>query len=81
MIFATGSGVSFATFQILAMSNIDKSQEGIASGIINTSRYVGIPLGLAVLVAISNFTFTVGAILIAISALFIYFIVSKEEKK
>jgi hypothetical protein len=37
VIFATGASVSFATSQILAKSKIDKSQEGIASGIINTS--------------------------------------------
>jgi hypothetical protein len=36
VIFETGTGVSLATSQILAMSKIDESQEGIASGIINT---------------------------------------------
>lgn len=46
---AAGLGFSFVTTTIAAVSGIEESEAGLASGLINTSQQIGGALGLAVL--------------------------------
>jgi EmrB/QacA subfamily drug resistance transporter len=51
---AIGLGFSFVTTTIAAVSGVEESESGLASGLINTSQQVGGALGLAVLATIAN---------------------------
>jgi len=50
---AAGLGFAFVTTTIAAVSGVEESEAGLASGLINTSQQVGGALGLAVLSAIA----------------------------
>jgi EmrB/QacA subfamily drug resistance transporter len=50
---AAGLGFSFVTTTIAAMSGVEGSEAGLASGLINTSQQIGGALGLAVLSAVA----------------------------
>ncbi len=56
LLAAVGLGFSFVSVTIAAVSGIEDREQGLASGLINTSQQVGGALGLAVLAAISNST-------------------------
>ena len=47
---ALGMGFTLVPATIVAMSGVERSESGVASGLLNTSRLVGGALGLAVLV-------------------------------
>jgi len=51
---AAGLGFSFVTTTIAAVSGVEESEAGLASGLINTSQQIGGALGLAVLSAIAT---------------------------
>jgi EmrB/QacA subfamily drug resistance transporter len=51
---AVGLGFAFVPVTIAAVSGIEDREQGLASGLINTSQQVGGALGLAILAAISN---------------------------
>ncbi len=51
---AVGLGFAFVPVTIAAVSGIEDREQGLASGLINTSQQVGGALGLAVLAAIAN---------------------------
>ena len=53
---AIGLGLAFVTSTIAAVSGVDATEAGLASGLINTSQQVGGALGLAVLATIANTT-------------------------
>jgi EmrB/QacA subfamily drug resistance transporter len=50
---AAGLGFAFVTTTIAAVSGVEESEAGLASGLINTSQQVGGALGLAVLSAVA----------------------------
>jgi hypothetical protein len=50
---SVGMGAAFVTLTLLATTNVEESDAGLASGIFNTSQQVGGALGLAVLAALA----------------------------
>ncbi|MGN6664540.1 MAG: MFS transporter [Solirubrobacterales bacterium] len=54
LLAAVGLGFGFVPVTIAAVSGIEDREQGLASGLINTSQQVGGALGLAVLAAIAN---------------------------
>jgi hypothetical protein len=55
LLIAIGSAFGFTAINIAALMGTIKGEEGLASGLINTSRQIGGPIGLAVLLAVANF--------------------------
>jgi MFS family permease len=51
---AVGMGVTFVSLTLVATTNVDEGDAGLASGIFNTSQQVGGALGLAVLSTLAN---------------------------
>jgi len=54
LLAAAGLGFSFVTTTIAAVSGVEESEAGLASGLINTSQQIGGALGLAVLATIAT---------------------------
>jgi EmrB/QacA subfamily drug resistance transporter len=54
LLAAVGLGLAFVPVTIAAVSGIQPSEAGLASGLINTSQQVGGALGLAILATIAN---------------------------
>ena len=54
LLAAIGLGFAFVPVTIAAVSGVEDREQGLASGLINTSQQVGGALGLAVLAAIAN---------------------------
>jgi EmrB/QacA subfamily drug resistance transporter len=52
LVVSLGAALSFTAFNIAALSGARKGEEGLASGLINTSTQVGGPIGLAIAVTI-----------------------------
>jgi EmrB/QacA subfamily drug resistance transporter len=50
-----GTGLGFTAINIVALTGTKRGEEGLASGLINTSRQIGGPIGLVVLLTIANF--------------------------
>jgi Major Facilitator Superfamily len=48
LLIASGTGVSFTAINIAALTGTMREEEGLASGLINASRQIGGPIGLAV---------------------------------
>jgi hypothetical protein len=55
LIIGLGTGLGFTAFNIAALNGTRRGEEGLASGLINTSRQIGGPIGLAVLLTVANF--------------------------
>jgi EmrB/QacA subfamily drug resistance transporter len=53
LLAAIGIGLSFVPATIAAVAGVDRTEAGLASGLVNTSRLVGGALGLAILAAIA----------------------------
>jgi EmrB/QacA subfamily drug resistance transporter len=54
LLIAFGTGLGFTAINIAALTGTRRGEEGLASGLINTSRQIGGPIGLAVLLTIAN---------------------------
>jgi hypothetical protein len=54
LLAAVGLGFAFVTTTIAAVSGIEDHEQGLASGLINTSQQVGGALGLAILATVAN---------------------------
>jgi hypothetical protein len=54
LLIASGTGLSFTAINIAALTGTRKGEEGLASGLINTSRQIGGPIGLAILLTVAN---------------------------
>jgi EmrB/QacA subfamily drug resistance transporter len=54
VLLGVGAGLSFPSLMTIAMSGVEPSESGLASGIVNTSLQVGGALGLAVLATLST---------------------------
>jgi len=52
LVVSLGAALSFTAFNITALSGARRGEEGLASGLINTSTQVGGPIGLAIAVTI-----------------------------
>src|SRR5207244_9912572 len=53
MILGFGVGLAFNPVLLAAMSDVDQSESGLASGVVNTSFMMGGALGLAVLASVA----------------------------
>jgi len=53
ILFGFGAGIAFNSILLAAMSDVDPSDSGLASGIVNTSLMMGGALGLAVLASLA----------------------------
>jgi Major Facilitator Superfamily len=54
LLAAVGLGFAFVPVTIAAVSGVEDREQGLASGLINTSQQVGGALGLAIIAAIAN---------------------------
>jgi hypothetical protein len=54
VLIGTGAGLSFPSLMGLAMSGVEPSEAGLASGLVNTTLQVGGAIGLAVLATMST---------------------------
>jgi sugar phosphate permease len=50
-----GTGLGFTAINIAALTGTRRGEEGLASGLINTSRQIGGPIRLVVLLTVANF--------------------------
>ncbi len=55
LVIGFGSGLGFTTINIAALTGTRRGEEGLASGLINTFRQIGAPIGLAVLLTVANY--------------------------
>jgi len=53
LLLGFGAGMAFPALMNLAMSDVERSEAGLASGLVNTTAQVGAALGLAVLATVS----------------------------
>jgi MFS family permease len=53
LLLGLGAGIAFNPLLLAAMSDVDESESGLASGIVNTSFMMGGALGLAVLASLA----------------------------
>ena len=61
LLIGVGLGFSFVPISIAALAGVEAEEQGLASGLINTSQQIGGALGIAALAAIANST-TTGAL-------------------
>ena len=54
LLIGFGTGFGFTAINIAGLQGTKKGEEGLASGLINTSRQIGGPIGLAVLLTVAN---------------------------
>jgi MFS family permease len=54
LLVGLGTGLGFTATTISALTGTRRGEEGLASGLINTSRQIGGPIGLAVLLTVTN---------------------------
>jgi EmrB/QacA subfamily drug resistance transporter len=54
VLVALGLGLSFVPVTIAAVTGVERSEAGLASGLVNTSRQIGGALGLAVLATVAT---------------------------
>jgi predicted MFS family arabinose efflux permease len=54
VVLGIGGGVSMVTVTIFALGNLDRSESGLASGLLNASQQLGGALGLGCLMALAN---------------------------
>ncbi len=53
MVMSIGMGLTFVPVTLIATTNIDAADSGLASGLFNTSQQVGGALGLAILSSVA----------------------------
>jgi EmrB/QacA subfamily drug resistance transporter len=56
LLIGFGTGFGFTAINIAGLQGTKRGEEGLASGLINTSRQIGGPIGLAVLLTVANYT-------------------------
>jgi EmrB/QacA subfamily drug resistance transporter len=49
-----GTGLGFTAINVAALTGTKRGEEGLASGLINTSRQIGGPIGLAILLTVAS---------------------------
>jgi hypothetical protein len=55
LLIGVGVGLGFTAINIAALTGTRRGEEGLASGLINTSRQIGGAIGLALLLTVANF--------------------------
>ena len=55
LLIGVGTALGFTAINIAALTGTMKGEQGLASGLINTSRQIGGAIGLAVLLTVANF--------------------------
>src|ERR671918_251368 len=55
LLIGVGTGLSFTAINIAALTGTRRGEEGLASGLINTSRQIAGPIVLAILLTVANF--------------------------
>lgn len=60
VVIALGTGLAFPAYSIAALMGAERGEEGLASGLINTSRQMGGPVGIAVLTTVATLLDPVG---------------------
>jgi MFS family permease len=55
LLIAVGTALGFTAINIAALTGTMRGEQGLASGLINTSRQIGGPIGLVVLLTVANF--------------------------
>jgi predicted MFS family arabinose efflux permease len=60
LLIGVGIGLGTNAINIAALTGTRRGEEGLASGLINTSRQIGGSIGLAVLLTVANFETSVG---------------------
>jgi len=61
-VWALGASIAFPAVNIAAVSGTKRGEEGLASGVVNTSFRIGFPLGLAVFLTVAGAFDPLGAI-------------------
>ena len=56
LLWAFGASAGFPALNVAALAGTKPGEEGLASGVINTSQRIGLPLGLSVLLTIAALT-------------------------
>ena len=56
LLIGFGTGLGFTAINIAALGGTRRGEEGLASGLINTSRQIGGPIGLTILLTVANFS-------------------------
>ena len=79
LLLGLGCGMALNPVMLAAMNDVDPSESGLASGVINTSFMVGGSIGLAALASLSaargyNAAFAVGALFAALAAALSFFL-------
>jgi EmrB/QacA subfamily drug resistance transporter len=54
LVWALGASIGFPAINIAAVAGTKPGEEGLASGIVNTSSRIGFPVGLAILLAVAG---------------------------
>jgi MFS family permease len=54
LLIGIGTGLGFTAINIAGLMGTRRGEEGLASGLLNTSRQIGGPIGLAVLLTVAN---------------------------
>ncbi len=54
LVVSLGTGIAYPAFRIAATSRTRKGEEGMASGLINTSQQIGSPLGVTALMTVAS---------------------------
>jgi EmrB/QacA subfamily drug resistance transporter len=60
LLIGVGTGLGITAINVAALTGTRRGEEGLGSGLINTSRQIGGPIGLAVLLTVANFETSVG---------------------
>lgn len=60
LLVGVGYGLAITPINIAALTGTRRGEEGLASGLINTSRQIGGPIGLAVVLTVANLVTSVG---------------------
>jgi hypothetical protein len=56
LLWSLGASIGFPALNIAGLAGTKPGEEGVASGVLNTSQRVGFPLGLAILLTIASAT-------------------------
>jgi MFS family permease len=85
LLLGVGCGMALNPVMLAAMSDVDPSESGLASGVVNTSFMMGGSLGLAALASLAeakgyHAAFAAGALFAAVAAVATFFLDSRTSQ-